>query len=60
MYSRYSSVIAFDELPDPTDRYELSNILGEGTYGSVYKAVDKQTGTLTFFDALELIALFRS
>jgi myosin-3 len=56
MYSTYSSVIAFDELRDPTDRYELSNILGEGTYGSVYKAVDKQTGTLKLFDALELVA----
>ena len=44
MYTAYSSVIAFDELPAPTDTIELVRKLGEGTYGSVHLAVDKHTG----------------
>jgi len=44
-YATYSSsVIAFDQLPVPTDTVELVKKLGEGTYGSVYLAVDKRSG----------------
>ena len=44
MYATYSSVIAFDQLPEPTDTIQLVKKLGEGTYGSVHLAVDKRSG----------------
>jgi serine/threonine protein kinase len=31
---------------DPEQLYELLDLLGEGSYGSVYKALHKQTGEL--------------
>jgi len=46
MYAMYSSVIAFDQLPAPTNTIELVSKLGEGTYGSVHLAVDKCSGTM--------------
>lgn len=29
---------------DPMERYQKTDKLGEGTYGTVYKALDKTTG----------------
>ena len=52
MYSKYSSLIAFDELPDPSDVYDLGSVLGEGTYGSVYKAIDRKTGNMIEYSLL--------
>jgi len=46
MYATYSSFIAFDQLPAPTNTIELVNKLGEGTYGSVHLAIDKRSGTM--------------
>jgi serine/threonine protein kinase len=39
-----SQHIEFSQLPGPTDRFELQVLIGEGTYGEVFAAKDKQTG----------------
>lgn len=39
-----SQHIEFNNLPVPTDRFELQVLIGEGTYGEVYAAKDKVTG----------------
>lgn len=39
------------------DRYEKMDKLGEGTYGVVYKAKDRQTGEVTI--SFSKIILFR-
>jgi hypothetical protein len=44
MYEKYSSVIQFDDLPDPSNIFELIKKIGEGTYGSVHMALDKRSG----------------
>ena len=38
------------------DRYEKLEKLGEGTYGVVYKAKDRQTGEVSF-SLLQIVAL---
>ncbi|CAG7716224.1 unnamed protein product, partial [Allacma fusca] len=38
-----SSKIDFQSLPNPSDRYELLEVIGEGTYGEVYVAVDRDS-----------------
>lgn len=44
MYSQYSSIVKFDELADPEDRWQLIERVGEGTYGEVHLARDKTSG----------------
>lgn len=39
-----SQHIEFNKLPVPTDRFELQVLIGEGTYGEVFAAKDKETG----------------
>lgn len=39
-----SQHIEFNNLPVPTDRFELQVLIGEGTYGEVYAAKDKVSG----------------
>jgi serine/threonine protein kinase len=34
---------------DPMERYQRTDKLGEGTYGTVYKAVDKTTGEVMLY-----------
>lgn len=34
----------FSSLPDPTDRFNLCEIIGIGIYAKVYRAVDNQEG----------------
>jgi len=43
-YVDLSKSIDFSTLPDPVNRYELLKVIGEGTYGEVYRARDRQTG----------------
>ena len=35
-----SDKIKFSQLPVPTDKFQLLEIIGEGTYGEVYSAID--------------------
>lgn len=44
MYDRYSSVIKFSKLKDPTDTWKIESLIGEGTYGEVYSGKHKVTG----------------
>lgn len=39
------------------DRYEKMDKLGEGTYGVVYKARDKVTGEVKYYDKIFCISL---
>ena len=43
-YSGISKHIDFMTLLDPVERYELLKVVGEGTYGEVYQAMDRETG----------------
>eukprot|EP00040_Diaphanoeca_grandis_P032970 m.200843 g.200843 ORF g.200843 m.200843 type:complete len:825 (-) comp32777_c0_seq1:194-2668(-) len=42
-------------LPDPTNLFDLIEVVGTGTYGEVFKARHKRTGELTAVKVLELI-----
>ena len=44
LYNTYTKVIKFTELPDPTETWELQDLIGEGTYGDVYTGRHKVTG----------------
>ena len=44
MYNNFSKVVDFEKLPDPTDVWELGPVIGEGTYGEVFKGFNKKTG----------------
>lgn len=39
-----SQHIRLEELPTPGSRFELQELIGEGTYSKVYAAMDKQKG----------------
>lgn len=54
-YSQYSQVIKFDELPAPENQWELIESIGEGTYGEVFKARNKQNGHLAAVKVMESI-----
>lgn len=48
LYNTYSRVIKFTELPDPSETWQLGELIGEGTYGDVYTAKHKVTGKLLY------------
>lgn len=48
MYRSVSKTVNFDELPDPTALWELGPLIGEGTYGSVYKGFNKKSGEFQY------------
>lgn len=55
IYSGLSQHIDFNSLPDPSERFDLQNLIGEGTYGEVYSAYDKETDTQVAVKILENI-----
>lgn len=55
-YTGLSQHIDFGRLPSPKDRFELQDLIGEGTYGEVYSARDKNTGKKVAIKILETIA----
>ncbi|XP_018026744.1 myosin-IIIb [Hyalella azteca] len=55
-YSGLSEHIDFDALPDPNTRFELLEVVGEGTYGEVFAAKDHDDGEIVAVKILENIA----
>ena len=39
----HSHKIDFNSLPDPSNRFDLIEVIGEGTYGEVYSATDLES-----------------
>ncbi|XP_069183192.1 myosin-IIIb [Procambarus clarkii] len=54
-YLGMSQHIDFDVLPDPNTRFELLEIIGEGTYGEVFAAKDHETGKKVAIKIMENI-----
>lgn len=54
-YVGLSQHIDFGRLPSPKDRFELQDLIGEGTYGEVYSAVDKNSSKRVAIKILETI-----
>ena len=48
MYNNFSKVVNFEQLPDPTEEWELGPLIGEGTYGEVFKGFNIKTGIPAF------------
>ncbi|XP_033727991.1 LOW QUALITY PROTEIN: myosin-IIIb-like [Pecten maximus] len=55
LYDTFSSVIKFTELPDPSETWDLQDLVGEGTYGVVHSARHKKTGEIVAVKILEAI-----
>uniref|UniRef100_A0A8C9FWN2 Protein kinase domain-containing protein n=1 Tax=Pavo cristatus TaxID=9049 RepID=A0A8C9FWN2_PAVCR len=37
--------IIFDSFPDPSDTWEIIETIGKGTYGKVFKVLNKKNGS---------------
>lgn len=55
-YVGLSQHIDFGRLPCPGNRFELNELIGEGTYGEVYSAKDKLSGKHVAVKILESIS----
>ncbi|XP_052238013.1 myosin-IIIb-like isoform X2 [Dreissena polymorpha] len=55
MYDQYSSEIKFSELPNPEELWELQDLIGEGTYGEVYTAKNRNTNEVVAVKIMESI-----
>ncbi|KAL2085689.1 hypothetical protein ACEWY4_019009 [Coilia grayii] len=45
MFPQSGKSIVFDNFPDPTDTWEIVETIGKGTYGKVYKVLNKKDGS---------------
>jgi len=55
-YHGLSRHVNFDVIPEPGERFRLEELIGEGTYGEVYAAHDKQSGNKVAIKILENVA----
>ncbi|XP_015784423.1 myosin-IIIb isoform X3 [Tetranychus urticae] len=55
-YEDLSKSINFGSLTDPTTKYELIHVIGEGTYGEVFEAKDRETGRKVAIKIMENIS----
>lgn len=45
MFPRSGKSIVFDSFPDPSDTWEIIETIGKGTYGKVYKVLNRVNGS---------------
>ncbi|GAA6086302.1 myosin-IIIa [Tachysurus ichikawai] len=45
MFPQSGKSIVFDSFPDPSDTWEIAETIGKGTYGKVYKVLNKIDGS---------------
>ena len=45
MFPQSGKSIIFATFPDPTDTWEIIETIGKGTYGKVYKVLNKSDGS---------------
>lgn len=45
MLSLTGKTIIFDTFPDPSDTWEIIETIGKGTYGKVFKVLNKKNGS---------------
>ncbi|XP_053093428.1 myosin-IIIa-like [Pangasianodon hypophthalmus] len=45
MFPQSAKSIVFDSFPDPSDTWEIVETIGKGTYGKVYKVLNKNNGS---------------
>ncbi|XP_059476387.1 myosin-IIIb-like isoform X1 [Neocloeon triangulifer] len=55
-YHGLSQHITFEQLPDPSTRFQLEQVIGEGTYGEVFCAKDLDSGQRVAVKVLENVA----
>lgn len=53
MRDLHSDVVPFRDLPDPTNLWDLQGKIGEGTYGTVYRAKQRDTGKWYWLEATD-------
>jgi myosin-3 len=53
-YLGLSEHIDLDNLPHPGDRFRLEQVIGEGTYGEVFKAIDLDSGYICSHSSIYL------
>uniref|UniRef100_A0A2K5S066 Myosin-IIIa n=1 Tax=Cebus imitator TaxID=2715852 RepID=A0A2K5S066_CEBIM len=44
MFPLIGKTIIFDNFPDPSDTWEITDTIGKGTYGKVFKVLNKKNG----------------
>lgn len=55
-YHGLSQHIAFEQLAEPGERFQLEQVIGEGTYGEVFCAKDRDAGHRVAIKVLENVA----
>lgn len=53
-------MLRLESLPDPTDTWEIIETIGKGTYGKVYKVINKKDGSLAAVKILDPISVSNS